>query len=229
MDAQLKQRVVGAAVLVALGVIFIPLMLDNGDDPGPAVDLDIGSPAPADFNSRVIPIDDETMDRVERALDAEPDEFTGQARMDDAASDAMADDPVIEPAGAPVAEAGPEPEAEPEPETPPAPVPSLAADKARTPAEQATSTASQPAAPPRTGVTAWVVQVGSFTTQANADGLVQRLKQAGYTAFIEPLGDGDKPTYRVRVGPELTKLTAERIRDEIAQDIELKGIVMRYP
>ena len=74
-----------------------------------------------------------------------------------------------------------------------------------------------------------MVQVGSFTTQANADGLVQRLKQAGYTAFIEPLGDGDKPTYRVRVGPELTKLTAERIRDEIAQDIELKGIVMRYP
>lgn len=231
MDAQLKQRVVGAAVLVALGVIFIPLMLDNGDDPGPAVDLDIGSPAPADFNSRVIPIDDATMERVGRALDATPDEFTGPARVDDAASDAMADDSEIEPAGEPAAEAGPEPEPGPdaEPETSPAPVPSLAADKTRAPAEQAPSTASQPAAPPRTGVTAWVVQVGSFTTQANADGLVQRLKQAGYTAFIEPLGDGDKPTYRVRVGPELTKLTAERIRDDIAKDIELEGIVMRYP
>jgi len=225
VDAQLKQRVVGAAVLVALGVIFIPLMLDNGDDPGPAVDLDIGSPAPADFNSRVIPIDDATMERVGRALDAAPAEFTGPASVDDAVSDAMADASVSEPAGEPAAEAGPGQE----PETPPAPVPSLAVDKTRAPAEQATSTASQPAAPPRTGVTAWVVQVGSFTTQANADGLVQRLKQAGYTAFIEPLGDGDKPTYRVRVGPELTKLTAERIRDEIAQDIELKGIVMRYP
>lgn len=225
MDAQLKQRVVGAAVLVALGVIFIPLMLDNGDDPGPAVDLDIGSPAPADFNSRVIPIDDATMERVGRALDASPDEFTGQTTVDEAASEAIADDAVIEPAGEPAVEAAPEAE----PATQSVPAPSLAADAAQALVEQTMPDTSQATSPPRTGVTAWVVQVGSFTTQANADGLVERLKQAGYTAFIEPLGDGDKPTYRVRVGPELTKLTAQRIRDEIAKKIELKGIVMRYP
>lgn len=223
MDAQLKQRVVGAAVLVALGVIFIPLMLDNGGDSGPAVELDIGSPAPADFSSRVIPIDDATMDRVERAMDAGPEEFTGEADADDESPGTTIAEPVIEPAAESADEDAPEPEMLSVQE------PSVAADKAHVPTEQPDSNTPEPAAPPRTGVTAWVVQLGSFTTQANADGLVQRLKKSGYTAFIEPLDDGGKPTYRVRVGPELTKLTAERIRDDIAKNVELTGIVMRYP
>ncbi len=40
MDRQLKQRVVGAGLLIALGVIFIPIFLDNGgvDSPVPPSD-----------------------------------------------------------------------------------------------------------------------------------------------------------------------------------------------
>lgn len=221
MDAQLKQRVVGAAVLVALGVIFIPLMLDNGGDSGPAVDLEIGSPPPADFSSRVIPIDDATMDRVEHAMDAPPEEFTGEVRADEESPEPVIAEPLTEPANESADEVIPEPEMQSAQEPP------VEDEEARVPAAKAVT--GTPKSPARAGVTAWVVQLGSFTTQANADGLVQRLKKAGYTAFIEPLDDGGKPTYRVRVGPELTKLTAERMRDDIAKNIELKGIVMRYP
>ncbi|NNM00230.1 MAG: hypothetical protein HKO62_05730, partial [Gammaproteobacteria bacterium] len=42
MEQMLKQRLVGAAVLVALGVIFIPMLLDDSaierDPPGGLVD-----------------------------------------------------------------------------------------------------------------------------------------------------------------------------------------------
>lgn len=225
MEAQLKQRVVGAAVLVTLGVIFIPLMLDNGGDSGPAVDLDIGSPPPADFSSRVIPIDDATMDRVERAMDVPAGEFGDQAQPSEELPVTEIADPVTAPASESADEVAPEPDMQSAPE----PEPSVAEEKPQVPAIPAAAKTPKRPAPARTGVTAWVVQLGSFTTQANADGLVQRLKKAGYTAFIEPLDDDGKPTYRVRVGPELTQLTAERMRDEIAKNVDLKGIVMRYP
>ncbi|MDX1561366.1 MAG: hypothetical protein R3305_00470, partial [Gammaproteobacteria bacterium] len=41
MDSQVKERLVGAAVLVALGVWLIPIVLDGPDEPGasnPAAD-----------------------------------------------------------------------------------------------------------------------------------------------------------------------------------------------
>lgn len=224
MDAQLKQRVVGAAVLVALGVIFIPLMLDNGGDSGPAVDLDIGTPAPTDFSSRVIPIDDAEMQRVEEAMDADPAEFAVEVSAQDVPAADGSAEPIVAPASESVDAAGAESEMESAADAPDAEAAASSASSAPTVSETPAA-----AAPPRTGVTAWVVQLGSFTTQANAEGLVERLKKSGYAAFIEPLDDNGKPTYRVRVGPELMKTTAERIRDDIAKNVELKGIVMRYP
>jgi DedD protein len=86
-----------------------------------------------------------------------------------------------------------------------------------------------PVAATRTGVTAWVVQVGSFSSEENAKALLKRLKQGGYTAFIEQLRNEADLAYRVRVGPELKKISADNIRDELARDIDVDGIVMRYP
>ncbi|MGE0859437.1 MAG: SPOR domain-containing protein [Gammaproteobacteria bacterium] len=72
MDRQLKQRVVGAGLLVALGVIFIPIFLDNGgvDSPvPPAMDI---PPAPTeDVSKRAPALEDEALD--EMALRAEED------------------------------------------------------------------------------------------------------------------------------------------------------------
>ena len=49
MDRQLKQRVVGAGLLVAFGVIFIPIFLDNGG---------VESPVPASMNIPPAPTED---------------------------------------------------------------------------------------------------------------------------------------------------------------------------
>jgi DedD protein len=191
MDAQLKQRVVGAAVLVAIGVVFIPIFLDEtSEDQDQALPFGIESEPPGDFNSRVVPLDDDTMDRLERAMDSTPEEL-GESRIS---------------------------------QDPPRQVPVPTPKAAGSPRE-----ATAPVAETRTGVTAWVVQLGSFSSEENAIGLIERLKKKGYTVFIEPSRDDGKVTYRVRVGPELTKVVADRIRDKLANDVDIEGLVMRYP
>lgn len=54
MDSALKQRLVGAAVLVALGVIFIPMLLERGgEDARLSVQMDIPPPPDTRFENRL--------------------------------------------------------------------------------------------------------------------------------------------------------------------------------
>ncbi len=57
MDEQLKQRLVGAAVLVLLAVIFIPMILDRPGEPEVTIEHpQLPSKSEAEFNSRVVPL-----------------------------------------------------------------------------------------------------------------------------------------------------------------------------
>ena len=75
----------------------------------------------------------------------------------------------------------------------------------------------------------WFVQVGSFSQQANARDLRDRLRDAGYTAFVETSTVEGKTTHRVKVGPEMDRARSERVRDEIQSEFDLKGIVVSEP
>ena len=190
MDPQLKQRVVGAAVLVALGVIFIPIFLEGGGDISELEVVEDNKPV-TEFSSRVVPIDDETMEQVERQMEMSAQELEDTEQWqalvaedgDSAASNTTSDAP---------------------------------SDDGET-------------AAPRMGLNAWVVQLGSFSAEENARGLVARLNEKNYTAFIEPSGEAGKITFRVRVGPELTKEAADKVREQLSAEVDLEGIVMRYP
>jgi DedD protein len=81
----------------------------------------------------------------------------------------------------------------------------------------------------RVGLTAWVVQLGSFSSEANATGLDRRLRDAGYASFVEPLQQNGQASYRVRVGPELLRSEAQALRDRIKSETGLEGIVVSYP
>jgi DedD protein len=182
MDQQLKQRLVGAAVLVALGVIFIPMLLQESTHEPRAIDGSVVPPKPeGEFSSRIIPIE-------------------------------------------------PEPPAEPgeEPQPPLALAPGDAAALAADP-DAETPPVADGDGEQRVGVTAWVVQLGSFASEANAQALEQRLRSAGYSAFVERLAGGEGQIYRVRVGPELLRSEADSLRSRLEQEIKIKGIVMRYP
>jgi DedD protein len=78
-------------------------------------------------------------------------------------------------------------------------------------------------------LTAWVVQVGSFSKAENANRLRDKLRHAGFLAYVES-GNGTAPTlFRVRVGPELGQDRAKNQRDQISTKFSIKAIVVSYP
>jgi len=193
MDLRLKQRLVGAAVLVALAVVFIPMLLDETGTPDSSIKgSNIPPKPPGEFTSHIIP------------LDTSSAPSSGGPKSQAPASSGPA----------------------------PAPAAPVQTPQAARPADTPTAVQSaQPAETPkvRVGVTAWVIQLGSFSSKEHADSLEARLRKEGYSAFVERIDSDGGAVYRVRVGPELLRAKADKLRDRLEQDVKLKGIVVRYP
>lgn len=73
---------------------------------------------------------------------------------------------------------------------------------------------------------AWVVKVGSLTDRQSAQILQDRLRQAGFAAFVDEADDG---RYRVGVGPMLDQKQAEAEVAEIKQRLNLDASIVSYP
>ncbi len=220
MDERLKRRLIGATVLAALMVIFVPMLLeDRPVEFGPQDGSRIPSPPPDDeaFSSaNILPLQDEPL--------SEPPPLPEQPERAD-----QAPDPVRGIPSHPVAEAEPVSPAELEPtagdatpvDTQPTPEPAAEA------APEPPSAAAKPA--PRVGIKAWAVQVASFSNQQNAEKLLQRLRAAKFPAFIEFAAVNGKSVYRVRIGPEVDRKRAEQMAEEIRKQHALQANVVRYP
>lgn len=193
----MKQRLVGAAVLMALGVIFIPIFLapDDTDGPPPSqIEIDRDSPN-GQFSSKVQPIEDSDLQLLQEHNDQiVPLGGAGQLPPEVETSDPVGGD-------VPVA------------------VPDIELD---------TNSAS-PATPTqeRAGLTAWVVQAGSFSSRENAEKLAGQLKAKGFSAYIEDIA-GDKPAYRVRIGPLLSKARAQQTAKSLKKSLNVEGMIVKY-
>lgn len=77
-------------------------------------------------------------------------------------------------------------------------------------------------------LSAWAVQVGSFTSQDNAERLSELLKGRGYRAFVTRVSEQGKTFYRVRVGPEQERNRAEALARRLQNDGQ-KTAVLRHP
>jgi len=75
----------------------------------------------------------------------------------------------------------------------------------------------------------WAVQVGSFGREANAREQMQRLREAGYAAFIERAALDRNEVWRVKIGPEVQRDRAMQVRDDIQKKLNVSGIVIAYP
>jgi len=224
MDQHLKERLVGAAVLVVLAVILIPELL-SGRKPAPA-DL----VAPAGQGTRTITIDlapvkpaptspPAAAPEPSAAVAVPPGGLAGVeetvpegGREPAAEGSAAAEDPIVSGTGGLVppplaAEAPPTPEpkpaaAPPVAAQPPAsrPVPDPA--KAAPPAASAVKPAPERVDVESSGVIP--IQVGAFGTAESADRLVRKLAQQGFRATVSPVTRDGKTLHRVRVlaGPD---------------------------
>ena len=89
---------------------------------------------------------------------------------------------------------------------------------------------TQRAEPARTAATrGFAVQVGAFRAESDANTLVGRLRGAGFTAFAERVNSDAGQLWRVRVGPELDRATADRRRGELKAKMSLDGMVVTHP
>ena len=209
MNIQLKQRLVGAIVLVALAVIFIPMLLPGEGDLTSGID---GSNIPPEPDYRFSP--------TAPAPKAPPMADAPSLPMDDESLGAVADKTL---------HSGPA-SAAPSKSTP-------VADKSNSvkkpaPVKKTVAVKKSPTVPAKEKspkASGWVVQVGSFSRSQNAHDLRDKLRKQGYVTFVESVKGQSGTSYRVRIGPKVSHKSAEELRQKLEKASGLKGLVQAYP
>ncbi|MDN4546439.1 MULTISPECIES: SPOR domain-containing protein [unclassified Pseudomonas] len=215
LDKAYKQRMVGALVLVALAVIFLPMLFSRQDEQrSVTVDAPSAPQAPAMPQVQVEPV----VVPEPQALPQEP------VPSDDEI--AQQETPVV-PAvpSAPVAPVPAVKSAAPAL----APNPALAAKPATAPAQPITTAPSKPdttqSRVDANGLSvSWSVQLASLSSRESAEKLQKSLRSQGYNAYIRA-ADGKN---RVFVGPLIERAEADRLRDLLSRQQNLKGFVVRF-
>tara|TARA_R100000750_G_scaffold52512_1_gene37704 strand:+ start:2209 stop:2838 length:630 start_codon:yes stop_codon:yes gene_type:complete len=201
VDRRLLQRIVGALVLVALAVIFVP-MLFNRDD----ADQQIAVDAPAMPETPAAPIiETQPVEVPEPAVEAIPEDY--EIIEEDSVAESSIPANTIDPVPA---EAQPAPEASEQAVTT---APPLMPENAE---EQRLDTANLPVS--------WSVQLASLSSRENAEKLQKTLRSQGYNAYIRT-ADGMN---RVFVGPLVERAEANRLRDQLQRQHKLDGFVVRF-
>lgn len=192
MREKVKQRIVGAVVLVALAVIFIPFLFTL--DPPRPLDTDSQIPQAPDISEVIIgdPVrvpDITAPGAVDEVFLPDDTVATGQPGAPGIAapveSSRQDPGPTVKPAASPAQPAAP-----------------AAKD-------------DRPALGENT-LQAWVVQVSSFRDRKVADDLSVRLQEAGYKSYVRSAQAQGSLTYRVFVGP--VSLRSRALEDKAAID-----------
>jgi DedD protein len=205
-----RQRLIGAAVLVLIGVIGFPLLFDSQPRPVP-VDIAIeipsraavkpGAPiaappaavpaAPATAAPAVVPAQASLQDK---------EEIVAPARPAGGAAGASTEAP--NPAPAPVAPAKAKADAKPDAKT---------ENKAEKRAEAKSDSKSDAAK----GESRIVVQVGAYADEGKVREVRQKLEKAGFKTYTQVAETGEGKRTRVRVGPFASRTEAEKAAAKI--------------
>ncbi len=186
----------GAAVLVAIAVIFITIILNDSQETESISGSNIPDKPETNFNSRIIPVienDEKALLNTIESRSVGSEENQNKNEQDMVAEKVVSDNDKI-------------------------------ADDI-----SAKKEAIEDEVKVDVGLSAWIVQLGSFTDEDNAQSLNEKLRKAGYPAFVEPLKKNGKISYRVRVGPEIKRSEADLLLKNLKDKMNLDGIVVNYP
>ena len=214
LDNAYKQRMVGALVLVALAVIFLPMLFSRQDEQRqisveapaapqapavPQVQVEpVAVPEPQNLPQEPVPSDEEIAQQQTPSMPIAPS--VPSTPIAPAAPPVVASKPVTAPA-------------------PPKPAiaPSAAPATAKPDASQSRVDAN--------GLSvSWSVQLASLTSRQSAESLQKSLRSQGYNAYIRT-AEGKN---RVFVGPLIERAEADRLRDLLSRKQNLKGFVVRF-
>jgi DedD protein len=206
MDRALKERIIGAAVLVVFVVLVVPVFLDGPPQRGEIVSERVPLPGQAsEGETRTVVLERDRDEPVPVAAPvAEPDTRR---------------QPPAQPEPAPEPEQEPEQEPEHEPEPDPESEPKTAA---------ARPTTQQPASSGDSSTGMWAVQLGSFGNRQNAERLAADLRKQGFAAFLSELATDSGELHRVRIGPQKDRESAEAMAERLSKAGH-KGQVVPHP
>jgi DedD protein len=203
MDEITKRRVVGATVLVAIGVIFIPILLKNDSLENVLND--------SELSNLDIPVQVQSLEKIglgdSSLVEEQAKSFSTETMSEKAhATNGISSD----------TENGKL---------------EILLEKEESPENGlAESDAGRPEVGEEDGARhkAWVIQFGSFRQEENAVNLLEQLRNRGYAAFIVPVELDAHSVFKVRVGPQLNRNESVQIRTRIENELSIKGILINY-
>ena len=226
MASKFQNRLVGTIVLVALGVIILPGLLDGQkkhyQDEFAAIPL---VPKPGDRD------EPDMLPAATQALPSQPPEGAAEeVRAGDAAAPSLdpsripvnnnSFDVVQEPVVAPK----PQPKPQPKPVEKPQPQPQQQQVTAQTPPPKPQQQAEIPAP---TGK-AYVVQLGALKNADKVNEIVGKLRASGFKVYTSPSPPVQGKITRILVGPDTSKDKLKGQLGELKQLSGLSGVVMGY-
>lgn len=217
MASKFQNRLVGTIVLVALGVIVLPGLLDGQkkhyQDEFAAIPL---VPKPGDRD------EPDMMPAATQALPTQPPEGAAEeVRAGDAAAPSL--DPSrlattsradLNPIPAPVEPPKPKPKPQPVAVTPaptPAPAPKPVAEETPAPTGKA-----------------YVVQLGALKNADKVNEIVGKLRGAGFRVYTSPSTPVQGKITRILVGPDASRDKLKNSLGELQKISGLSGVVMGY-
>ncbi|HCD04303.1 MULTISPECIES: SPOR domain-containing protein [unclassified Methylophaga] len=226
MTQKQQQRLIGTLLLVFFIAVLAYIVLSKVSQTESG--RQVQEEEPIQFSSVIEALQEETDDESlmgdETSLAEEAFVDIGSADTENIPQSSVSDKPVetdsstektpepeiISEKPAPAPKPEPEPVAEtPEPSPPPVsqPEPSTSADSA----------------------SRWILQLGSFSVEANATSLKKQLEDIGYKPMIEQTRSGETVIYRVRLQPDADRATLERTAASIREQLNLNTQIFPYP
>jgi DedD protein len=199
LDKGLKQRMVGALVLLALAVILLPMLLSRQDEQQV---VEVNAPAMPEI-PQIVEIEQEPVAVPEPQ--PVPEELIVQEAQ------------AVTPAPAPVTSAAPTP-------APATPAPVVTPVKPVAPAVAPPAPAPQSRLDANSLPISWSIQVASLSSVEGANKLQNTLRGQGYNAYVRSSGGMN----RVFVGPVIDRAEADRMREQLNRKHNVSGFLVRF-
>ncbi len=222
MDAALKQRLIGFAVLAALAVIVVPMFF-SGTPPTGTAKVSLGIPPAPDANLKTRTLDlalpgsssASASTAADGSIQVPSDKLATVDLGGGKSAEVLPAVPAPIPASAPPATAKPV-------ASPAAALPAPAAVTTAAPERKAAARPRPAAAPPPlpVGTAAqgrFLVSLGAYADAGNARALAARVRKLGFAVTTQPMRVGGRPATRVEAGPFGSRAAAEDARLRIKQ------------
>ncbi|MCT8248502.1 cell division protein DedD [Proteus vulgaris] len=214
MASKFQNRLVGAVVLVAVGVIFLPALLDGdkkyNEDQFASIPL-VPKPGDEQEIESIAPIE-------QTSVPSTPSEGASEGMISEAVTGV--EQPAVttpeSPAVVPVTPVEPSPQPTPTPE-PPAVV---------TPPVQPSTPPVQETKPPKGE--AWVVQLGALKNAAKVEEIIAKMHFSGYPVYTIPARPVAGQVTRIYIGPSASKSELQAILPHLKELTGLQGEVRAY-